>query len=462
MCFPNSELCLVKFYVFPQDRVNGFRFKEQNDAIVGLTSQQDEILTTGPSFDDVHFHIAPWGLTLTTGVTGDPLVASSAFTLLDGPVSLFTEAFPASGSTGAGNPWSVNGLNPATDASDYSKQCGSGGPMNAGSSSSAENRATVIPTATGATAPDSRVQILSPSAGQQFAPGESVTLTIQVASSFPAVAVLLTLEGVGQVPATSTGNGKFQATETLPDSFAGPLVITPLAIDSGDNAIAGPSVTASVKPSTAPQSVAFASKYFYVSPSDVPSQQLYLTGQFSGGNQLDLTTAVTGTTYNSSNNSVVTVTADGLATIKGQGLAVVTAQNGPAKDFAIFVVQNPAAPLPPQVLTSQFTIQQGGFVLNRNTGFFVQTVTLTNSSGLPAIGPLYAVFSGLPAGVTLVNSSGTTQQFATGSPYLSIPLSPDGRTIPSGQRVTLSLQFLDSGRASISYSMSLVNSSIAP
>jgi hypothetical protein len=113
-------------------------------------------------------------------------------------------------------------------------------------------------------------------------------------------------------------------------------------------------------------------------------------------------------------------------------------------------------------LTNSFTRQFSGFALNRSTGFFVQTATVTNSSSLPIPGPLYLVLSGLPAGVTLVNKSGITTKVQAGSSYVTLPLSSDARTNAPGQSNTLSLQFLNPSRKTITYTATIIRSSTAP
>jgi hypothetical protein len=61
------------------------------------------------------------------------------------------------------------------------------------------------------------------------------------------------------------------------------------------------------------------------------------------------------------------------------------------------------------------------------------------------IGPLALVLKGLPAGVTLLNGSGTTG----GNPYLDFI--PVGRQLAPGQVVTVSLTFSAKSLKSISY-----------
>ena len=55
--------------------------------------------------------------------------------------------------------------------------------------------------------------------------------------------------------------------------------------------------------------------------------QITTTGTLPGGTQRDLTTRAVGTTYNSSNPAIVSVSQDGLATAGSRGLAIITARN---------------------------------------------------------------------------------------------------------------------------------------
>jgi hypothetical protein len=120
--------------------------------------------------------------------------------------------------------------------------------------------------------------------------------------------------------------------------------------------------------------------------------------------------------------------------------------------YAVYDIENPAAPLAPQSLTTGLQISQSGLQLNRNTGFYTQTVTITNTQSFPMVGPLYFVINGLPAGVNLANNAGgLTQTIAPlGSPYLRLSLA-DGLTLQPGAKVSLSLQFLDPTRVNPHY-----------
>jgi hypothetical protein len=108
--------------------------------------------------------------------------------------------------------------------------------------------------------------------------------------------------------------------------------------------------------------------------------------------------------------------------------------------------------LPPQNVTSEVNISPSGFQLNRNTGFYVQTVTLTNSLAIPVTGPLYLVIAGLPNGVRLATAGAGLTQTAqpTGSSYVKLQLA-GGLTLQPGASISLTLQFLNPARVRISY-----------
>src|SRR5436190_23998353 len=95
-------------------------------------------------------------------------------------------------------------------------------------------------------------------------------------------------------------------------------------------------------------------------------------------------------------------------------------------------------------ITSQFAITRSGFLLNRTTNTFDQTVTLKNISGAPVPGPIAAVLSGLPSTVTLANRTGQTPD---GKPYVN-PMSP-GSVLQSGGTLSFVLKFANPQRVVI-------------
>jgi hypothetical protein len=221
-------------------------------------------------------------------------------------------------------------------------------------------------------------------------------------------------------------------------------------------------VVVGIRPTGTAETIALQQHNFLVAP-DAPDQQLYLNGTYADGSVLDLTSSFTGTTYTSSNESVITVNGDGLVQIVGQGFGSIAARSGSLSDFATFVVEDLANPLAPADLTSHVTIAKSGFRLDRTSGFFVQDLTISNTSAATLPASLYLVFSGLTPGVTLVNKSGLTEALLpVGSSYLTIPLPGEGLSLPPGGSAQFTLRFLNPNRNAINYSLTLFRTSVAP
>lgn len=92
-------------------------------------------------------------------------------------------------------------------------------------------------------------------------------------------------------------------------------------------------------------------------------------------------------------------------------------------------------------------VTKSGFVYNRTTGRFVQTVTLKNSTGSLIAGPISLVLDELSGNATLSNSSGVTVcATPSGRPFIvtSAGLNP-------GASTSIVLQFADPAKMAITY-----------
>lgn len=458
---PDGPVCTATAFYFPQATVDAFRFRQQNDAVVGLSSEQGGVAGINfPAY--IHFHIPPIPF-VQRGITDGSDVATQVFTVLDGPSSGLIAALPGVPSNSSGAPLTVPGLGPAIDSATYAAQCGGGGPLKPASQNLSSQLGRPAPRLRSAQNPPSAlINLTSPAAGAVFATGSTINMTVTLSPPLTnQVNVSVTLTNLTNLTAVWTSGLTFTATFNIPAGLTGPLTLTPNYTDTSGNTVSGASVVVGITPQTAPQSIALQQSSF-VLPPGAANQQLIVSGTYADGSTLDLTSVLTGTSYLTSNVNVATVTGDGVLQVTGAGVAVITVKNGGLTTFATVLVQNPASPLGPQLVSSQFSAQQSGFRLNRTSGFFTQTVTLTNTSGVPVIGPVNYVLTGLPSGVTLRGATGTTQKFSPGSPYVAVPLSGDAATFAPGGSVTLTLQFLDPGRASISYTGNVIAVTQAP
>jgi hypothetical protein len=81
-------------------------------------------------------------------------------------------------------------------------------------------------------------------------------------------------------------------------------------------------------------------------------------------------------------------------------------------------------------------------------------VTLTNISSGAINGPLQILFTGMPANVTLVNTTGS---LVGRIPYLTVPA---GGSLAAGQSVSVSVQFKNPSNATINLTPAIYSGSI--
>lgn len=94
-------------------------------------------------------------------------------------------------------------------------------------------------------------------------------------------------------------------------------------------------------------------------------------------------------------------------------------------------------------VTNGFVIQRSALALNRLTGKFSGTITLTNTSNAAIAGPFQVQLNNLPAGVSLDNASGTKD----GAPYITV----SNASVAPGAKFAVSLVFTNPNKVAMSY-----------
>ncbi|RZA35639.1 MAG: ExeM/NucH family extracellular endonuclease [Lysobacteraceae bacterium] len=102
-------------------------------------------------------------------------------------------------------------------------------------------------------------------------------------------------------------------------------------------------------------------------------------------------------------------------------------------------------------VSSAVKIARTGFTMNRLTGKYTGSVTITNTSGQALAGPLHFSLEGLTAGVALDNRSGMT----AGAPYITLP----NGGLAAGASVTISTVFTNPSKLVINYSSKFIQGS---
>ncbi len=96
----------------------------------------------------------------------------------------------------------------------------------------------------------------------------------------------------------------------------------------------------------------------------------------------------------------------------------------------------------PQNISTSVQMTQQGATLNRSTGKYVGSVTITNTSGTALTGPLHVQLSALTSGITLDNATGTD----AGKPYITL-----SGNLAVGASVNVPLTFTNPNRSVVGY-----------
>jgi hypothetical protein len=307
-----------------------------------------------------------------------------------------------------------------------------------------------------------RLRILEPMDGDIFLAGSTVDISVAVDPPLEALDIRIRIPGLGRLEGTNLNDFGYEAVLELPSAFVGPITLIPAITDANGQRIEGDAVTIAVQSVEAPDQIYFIQSDYMLDLDAGEKGQLRLIGAYADGSQRDLTSSATGTNYASTDPTVVVSNSEGLLTPTGAGVATVTAEHfGLTKAATVRVI--PLEGLPATEVTSILDVNLGGLRLNRRTGFFVQRLTITNSTDKPMPGPLYVVLGNLPNNVEPIAFDGVTQALLpVGSPYIRMPLIDDGLNLAPSASVSLVLEFINPERLQIQYDLRVFRSMDTP
>lgn len=423
-----------------------YRFRERNDGIVPLSSQQ----AGTPASAQLDFN----GLTHATidlpGVTSSAAAAMHAFGVLSRPASdpAYVSVLPQVPTTGFGGPLTVPGNPPGlpTDQATYLAQCGAGGPMRA--SGDPGPSAALLPASTGLAA------ITSPAPGASFAPGATVNVTTSLDPGFTATQAVASVGRRLESFTPPSAGTDFQV--TIPLDLAGDV---PLSVSFFDATGAEESdeITIHVQPAAAPVSLRVpAAHALAFPPAPGGEERLSVQGVYADGAVRDLRDPSTGTTYTSLDPSIAGVGADGVLSAVGAGITSVRIDHAGLQAFTTVLVGSPVSTaLPTASVSAQMQLVRSGIRLDRTTGFFVQDVQVTNAGTEPALGPLWLVVSNLTPDVDWVDPDAFSEVSDPGAPAGRLALA-DGLALAPGETSARTLRFLNPNRSAIDYQIDVV------
>ncbi len=139
--------------------------------------------------------------------------------------------------------------------------------------------------------------------------------------------------------------------------------------------------------------------------------------------------------------------------LDGQGNLYGTTERGGPNGFGtVFELFQPAT----GNVTSDLAVKLGGFVYNRATRQFSQSITITNTGAEPIAGPIELLLLNLK-NATLANQTGVTQ--TQGDPYITVL---SGGLLGVGQSLTITLFFIDPTLAPITETPEFLAGPIPP
>jgi hypothetical protein len=104
-------------------------------------------------------------------------------------------------------------------------------------------------------------------------------------------------------------------------------------------------------------------------------------------------------------------------------------------------------------LSNRVSVTATGFVFSRVSGTFNGTLSVNNTGGQSVSSPIEIVLANLPAGVTLVNASGTSN----GNPFIAVP---GASSLSPGQSATVNVQFRNPSNTSITFTPTAFSGSL--
>jgi len=151
---------------------------------------------------------------------------------------------------------------------------------------------------------------------------------------------------------------------------------------------------------------------------------------------------------------VASLIADARGNLFGTAKAGGAYGGGPSSGGTVFEITDSGFVTGPVVIPpSEITTTASGLGYSRVSRTFNGTVTITNIIASPISGPFSILFTGLTAGVTLANATGSY----SGSPYLVVPSITN---LGAGQSATVGVQFADPSFGAINFTSVIYSGSL--
>lgn len=310
------------------------------------------------------------------------------------------------------------------------------------------------------------IDVISPAQQATVAPGETIPVNINIDKSLdPGFVFIMSKMSTGisdlelkQKPFQDSLQTHFQGSLQIPNDLAGPQELWVLVKNTADKIIGGLAIKLNVVPTEIPVEIEAHGKSYEL---DIPpdsfegSRKVYVKGEYANGAQRDISAAITGTQYKSTNPQVFTFSDKGVLNPVGPGTAYLVVEHRGLRTFVLVeVTAQGQKGVPPIDQTTKVKMTQSVPRRLPGTDRYEVKVTIRNDAELPLSLPLYLVITGLDKEIEVVDSDVTKQVHPVGSPAVFIE-TDERDYLPLGAYAEATITFRNYARKNMDYQLKL-------
>lgn len=266
------------------------------------------------------------------------------------------------------------------------------------------------------------IRLVSPAQQTVVHPGQTVPFEVEIDPALHPHLVLIT-GGMHTGISLALEGPPFTGNLKIPERAAGSVELLMIVLDANKKSLGGLAIHLNIVPDDVPQRIYNPTRFSLTLPpaSFVRSRTVYVKGIYDGVER-DISDPTTGTTYRSSDTSVVTVDEQGVMEPVAPGRAFVIVEHRGLKGFARVNVEGEGVTshdFAPIDHTAVVSITASAPRKRQGSVRYDMEVVIRNDADLPLALPLDLVITGLAEGVR-VDGRKTSRVEPVGSPVVFV------------------------------------------
>lgn len=285
------------------------------------------------------------------------------------------------------------------------------------------------------------IRLISPAQQTVVHPGQVVPFKVEIDPGLNPRSVLIAGGGVSLALEGPPFTGSLQ----IPERLAGSVELLMIVLDTNKKSVGGLAIHLNVVPADVPQRLYNPRRFYLKLPprSFLGSRTVYVKGIYDGVER-NISDPATGTTYRSSDTSVVTVDDHGVLEPVAPGRAFVIVEHRGLKGFAKVEVEGEGVTsrdFAPVDHTDVVSMTASAPRKREGSVRYDMDVVIRNDADLPLALPLHLVITGLAEGVR-VDGSKTSRVEPVGSPAVFVDVDEQAYLSP-GKSARAKIEFIN-------------------